>query len=62
MVNSSSRVKDLIFEDTRVLYPDMYFDLSTIGVDPPEYPKDLSSQREQFEYQLYYNLSGVNTI
>lgn len=61
MVNSSSRVKDLIFEDTRVFYPDMYFDLSTIGVDPREYPEDLSSQRERFEYQLYYNLSGVDT-
>jgi hypothetical protein len=61
-VNSSFRVKDLIFEDIRVLYSDMYFDLSKIGVDLPGYPEDLSSQLEQFEHQLYYDPSGVDTI
>jgi hypothetical protein len=63
-INSSSRVKDLIFEDIRVLYSDMYFDLSKIVVDLSGRAEDryLTSQLEKFEHQLYYNPSGVDTI
>jgi hypothetical protein len=58
-INSSSRVKDLIFEDIRVL-----LDLSKFGVDLSGCAKDqyLISQLGRFEYQLYYNPSGVDTI
>ena len=62
LINSSSRVKDLIFEDIRVLHSGMYFDLLRIGAEWPGYPEDLSSQLEQFAHQLYYNPSGVDSI